>query len=448
MKTLTIKNKEIKVNISTEHIVRIDLALKSMKFNAFTIGEHLTEIKKEVEADGQGKLLFEIAAELFGFQKSNTYNYMKLYDRFGEKREKFETYNISQLTEMLALPEEIISEVTPKMTIREIREFKRGLNKDEHKQTQPGTQKVNYIDVDYVQLEDIDETEMEENTEQQQVIQEKNLKTADWCSSIEDFEVLTDEEDNLNEQSNSESFRVSGNKEKSYEEIVKQNEILLRRNRKRTKELLELKEKQSVTHTSDMDRRDSDRLKEKLMKVEYNFENRLRKRMGLLGEFILEMTENEEVDIKNILQNIRKQQFQTFDEWLEDKNSDKKIQKRLAELLINNKEIKPIMDEFGVSSLGKTSYKAEVITMIEDSVIVRMLDDEEIEININDVKIFYKTRYKDEFIGVERIHNNGFKLEEKFTLCDLKESHPVYIEKVEYKNMGNDVIVYYIRPEV
>lgn len=77
--------------------------------------------------------VIKYAEHELGFKKSSTYNYIKLLHRFGQKKDGFPDYQItnsynnftySQLTEMLSLSDEKIALVNSDMSVREIRLLK------------------------------------------------------------------------------------------------------------------------------------------------------------------------------------------------------------------------------------------------------------------------------------------------------------------------------------
>lgn len=75
--------------------------------------------------------IYDFAMEKFRFSQPTTTRYIKLCEEFSvnhnspELDQKYEDYNISQLFEMLSMKQDQIEQVTPEMTVTEIRELKR-----------------------------------------------------------------------------------------------------------------------------------------------------------------------------------------------------------------------------------------------------------------------------------------------------------------------------------
>lgn len=442
MNALVINNKQIKVNISQEHITRIELAMRFMKSNVFVIGEHLSEIKKEVEAAGQGKLLFEIAEELFGFHKSNTYNYMRLYEKFGESQDQYSKYSISQLTEMVALPEECIPEVTHKMTIKNIRELKKKIeNKqliEKDKESVIVDDEQAYIDVEYTET-----NEVQENL-QETVFHEKFKDAAEQHGDV--FKDIMTESTSEGNQVN--QFQTTGIEvqEKTFEELVEENEMLRRRNKKRTQEWLEvMDEKSTLAQKNNMIRRDSDILKNKLMNIEFMNEGKVRKSNISLATYILENLTSRGLDeTEEVLKLLIKGNFEGFNIWEVDQCMDGKVQKRIGELLLKSEPIDVLMNEYGLKSISKTSNKQTVKSMFENTLILEN-EEEELEVNIDSVSIYFKPGHKNQFVGVESIHNNGLKLSEKFVIAGLNENEEVLVDRVKYLMENKKSLIYFIR---
>ena len=76
------------------------------------------------------KNINDFALDIFNISQSTTSRYIKICEEFSiggnspDLNEKYEEYNISQLFELLTVSEDKIEQITPKMSIREIRELK------------------------------------------------------------------------------------------------------------------------------------------------------------------------------------------------------------------------------------------------------------------------------------------------------------------------------------
>ena len=76
------------------------------------------------------KDIYEYCKTRFGLQKTSTFNLLGIARRFasgGKLRERWSQYSYSQLCEMLPMSDEDIKQVTPTMTVKQIRELKHTL---------------------------------------------------------------------------------------------------------------------------------------------------------------------------------------------------------------------------------------------------------------------------------------------------------------------------------
>lgn len=100
------------------------------------IGWYLKHIhdNKMYEQDGYANI-YDLAMEKFRFSQPTTTRYINLCEEFSvnhnspELDQKYEDYNISQLFEMLSMSKDKIEQVTPAMTVNEIREIKKPSSK-------------------------------------------------------------------------------------------------------------------------------------------------------------------------------------------------------------------------------------------------------------------------------------------------------------------------------
>lgn len=96
------------------------------------IGYYLKHIKeKELYKDGNYQNIWECAQAEFGLSQSAASRYMNMNDAFSVNGntplldDKYDSFNKSQLQEMLALPDEIREEIKPEQTVNEIRNISR-----------------------------------------------------------------------------------------------------------------------------------------------------------------------------------------------------------------------------------------------------------------------------------------------------------------------------------
>lgn len=113
-----------------KRIIRANLNTMSRSFIA--VGFYLKHIRDNglYQEDGYHDI-WEFAADQYGIQRSTASRWMAMNDRFSVGGnspvllEKYRDFGKSQLQEMLYLPEEKLSEATPDMTVKEIRELRR-----------------------------------------------------------------------------------------------------------------------------------------------------------------------------------------------------------------------------------------------------------------------------------------------------------------------------------
>lgn len=100
--------------------------------NVIAVGYYLKAIRdRELFRDAGYETIWDYAREMYGFSKSTASRYMARNDRFSVDgnspvmAEEYREYSRAQLQEMLSLDAEQMEQVTPEMTVREIRELKR-----------------------------------------------------------------------------------------------------------------------------------------------------------------------------------------------------------------------------------------------------------------------------------------------------------------------------------
>lgn len=106
--------------------------MHTAKASLVSIGFYLKHIKdKELYKEDGYSSIHEFAQSEFGFSDNTTNRYMQLNDQFSiggnspEIEEKYSNYNMSQLFEMLPMKEEDRQDITPDMTVKEIRKAKK-----------------------------------------------------------------------------------------------------------------------------------------------------------------------------------------------------------------------------------------------------------------------------------------------------------------------------------
>lgn len=134
------------MNAATAYIrEQIDIVAQSF----CKIGFKLWEVKENHWYKSLGfKGVGEYGEKVLGFKKSSVSNYISICERFSvlvdgkptaELREDFSAFSYTQLSEMLTLPNDKISDVTPDMTCKEVRALKKDA---EHEQEDEAEQEV------------------------------------------------------------------------------------------------------------------------------------------------------------------------------------------------------------------------------------------------------------------------------------------------------------------
>ena len=131
--------------------------LRSAVRNVIAIGYYLKNIRDNgLFREAGCENIWDYAWERFGFSKSTASRYMTRNDRFSRGGnspildEKYRDFNKSQLQEMLSLTDSELEQVTPDMTVRQIREIHR-----------PAEKTVPYVAIPgQIELEDLLDSEV------------------------------------------------------------------------------------------------------------------------------------------------------------------------------------------------------------------------------------------------------------------------------------------------
>lgn len=114
---------------TTKRIIRADLA--NMQRSFIDIGCQLMQVRdRELYKDGGYDSVWAFAEQEFGIQRSTASRWMKMCQKFSVDgsspvlKDEYKDFGKSQLQEMLYLKDEQLEEVTPGMTVKEIRELR------------------------------------------------------------------------------------------------------------------------------------------------------------------------------------------------------------------------------------------------------------------------------------------------------------------------------------
>lgn len=122
----------------TEYKQRLDFELQKQAESFVKVG-YLLKVARDtnVLAESGYKTVAEFAQAEYGLSKDMVSRYIAINDRYSEDgysdqlQDKYEGYGYSKLTEMLTLPEEIITEIKPTLTRKEIQEIKKEVAEEE-----------------------------------------------------------------------------------------------------------------------------------------------------------------------------------------------------------------------------------------------------------------------------------------------------------------------------
>lgn len=131
---------------TTKRIIRADLA--NMQRSFIDIGCQLMQVRdRELYKDGGYDSVWAFAEQEFGIQRSTASRWMKMCRKFSVDgsspvlKDEYKDFGKSQLQEMLYLEDEQLEEVTPGMTVKEIRE----LRSPEKKLVKPDQNQKEYL---------------------------------------------------------------------------------------------------------------------------------------------------------------------------------------------------------------------------------------------------------------------------------------------------------------
>ena len=127
-------------------------SLLSIKQNYLKIGWTLRYIKEKKLYEEEGfHNINEFASHYFGLSQSAVSRFIRICKEFtvGDRPElmqRYRSYNLSQLEELLPLGEELRDQVTPEMTVTQIRDFKKAEAKKDKKRAAENKQDLDRTD--------------------------------------------------------------------------------------------------------------------------------------------------------------------------------------------------------------------------------------------------------------------------------------------------------------
>lgn len=125
----------------------IQANVKTMARSFIAVGYYLKHIRdKELYLEDGYKSIWEFAQDIYGMSRSTASRWMSMNDKFSGGGnspildDRYKDFGKSQLQEMLSLPAEQLEEVTPDMTVKEIRQI--GKPEAAKKEEQTSTEEV------------------------------------------------------------------------------------------------------------------------------------------------------------------------------------------------------------------------------------------------------------------------------------------------------------------
>lgn len=135
-------NDEFDVTIFLDgHTEKINKTLKNMSSEFVYIGFLLWEVQQYKYFKDKYNSLVEYAEDNFGFNKSSVYRFISICERFSTRSQgdaptmflddRYKMYSLSQLGELISLNDDEIKQISPDLTIKQIRQFKKSLAEQE-----------------------------------------------------------------------------------------------------------------------------------------------------------------------------------------------------------------------------------------------------------------------------------------------------------------------------
>jgi len=111
------------------YTAKIKDALDRARHEFIFIGLLLTEVQNfEYYKEECWNDVYEYCESHFGFKRSSTNNFLRVYRAFGEQmtvKEPYRNYSYSQLTEMCSMNNNQLKQCSPDMTVKELRDLKK-----------------------------------------------------------------------------------------------------------------------------------------------------------------------------------------------------------------------------------------------------------------------------------------------------------------------------------
>lgn len=121
--------------VALKHYEYIQSDVVDLKKNYIRLAFHLYEFQQyQYYRDFHYDNFYDFVFENFGLKQSSVSRLFSVWNRFAQKNgdtltmfvdERYNEYNYSQLVEMVTLADSEVSKITPDMTVKQIREFKK-----------------------------------------------------------------------------------------------------------------------------------------------------------------------------------------------------------------------------------------------------------------------------------------------------------------------------------
>lgn len=256
------KKDKSELDILNDKVVVVNTGLKAIVRNFYNVGKALSDIKQGELFKSKGyKNFIEFTKSEFNLSRDQSYRLVNIYNKFPNSQ--YKDFSFSQLTEMLTLPTDKLNEISPDMTVKEIRNIKKSDKKDEDKVIKK-KDKIEFGD----QLNVIDVVPTDEKQEFVKVVDEIAGLEASNNILKKRYEALGVKFENLkkvskikDEQINELKSRLELAKSSIDNTIKRDNEIIKNLKNENANLLSQIADFQKIKNDNDKLKKENDRLK-------------------------------------------------------------------------------------------------------------------------------------------------------------------------------------------
>lgn len=256
------KKDKSELDILNDKVVVVNTGLKAIVRNFYNVGKALSDIKQGDLFKSKGyKNFIEFTKSEFNLSRDQSYRLVNIYNKFPNSQ--YKDFSFSQLTEMLTLPTDKLNDVSPDMTVKEIRNIKKSDKKDEDKVIKK-KDKIEFGD----QLNVIDVVATDEKQEFVKVVDEiagleasNNILKKRYEALGVKFENLKNVSKIKDEQINELKARLELAKSSMDNTIKRDNEIIKNLKNENANLLSQIADFQKIKNDNDKLKKENDRLK-------------------------------------------------------------------------------------------------------------------------------------------------------------------------------------------